>query len=253
MKRILVTIKNRDYLLYEPEDISRLKGMVLFMPGKGQRGDNIAKIEETGLPRDLAPNLGGHESDYAVLGVQIPTSKSGYWRGDVYTWDDWLKARYPQFEKTHLTGLSLGGIATGQAMNWPETRERFATYGIVSGWLPALNTKMKIEELDKYRGMRVKVWHDADDPTVGGARNYGSFGHLLARLKGDIDLTIEIYERTAHAAWNKAYPDSYFDFLDGKEGISDYQRGFEAGTEEGKYIGRVQKSGEIRDILNLEI
>lgn len=242
MVKSIEQVHGREYLIYHPTGTP--KGAILFLHGKGQRGTNIDRLEETGLPKNLKD---GYETDYIVVSPQVRENESGWWRVHVGQALEYIRSQY-LILKPHITGLSMGGIGVGACMNnFPKD---FETFGIVSGWLPSVNSILS--DPDKFKDQRVKYWHDLGDDVVGINRNFSAHGALKSMIGNDIDLKAEIFNRNTHGAWNLVYPDLYFNWIDGIEENNDYSQGLEDGISLGRDQGKIEISSNIASILNLK-
>src|SRR6188768_2103623 len=70
MKREVLTYNGTQYLKYTPTTMS-VKGAILFLHGLGERGTNIALLENLEIPKQLKNGL---EVPYIVVAPQLPSS-----------------------------------------------------------------------------------------------------------------------------------------------------------------------------------
>ena len=113
------------YLLYLPTDYSadpqKRWPLVIFLHGKGERGENLDDVKAHGPPMLVAE---GRQFPFVLVSPQCPDKQR--WNSDnLDALLDDLLARYRiDADRVYLTGLSMGGWGTWQ---WISRRpERFA-------------------------------------------------------------------------------------------------------------------------------
>jgi len=195
------------YLLFLPPgygaERARRWPLILFLHGKGERGDDLELLKRHGLPRVLEqrPDL-----PCIVASPQCPANSdwSELMDGLCRLLDE-LTARYAvDPDRCYLTGLSMGGRAAWQlAATCPQ---RFAAVVPICGnvsRVPGL-----LERLCALRDTPVWVFHGARDPIVPLAESEQAVRALRA-CGGNVRLTV--YPEGEHDAWTEAYasPDLY--------------------------------------------
>lgn len=99
--------------IYYPEsyqqDGEKKWPLLLFLHGAGERGSDLVKVKEQGLPKYLQDK---EEFSFVVAYPQCP--RGSYW--NIPTLNSWLKEIQEQVnydeKRVYLTGLSMGGYGT---------------------------------------------------------------------------------------------------------------------------------------------
>lgn len=181
------------YLTFLPEHYSgrKLWPLVLFLHGRGERGDDPQRVKTHGLPK-LADN--GCCFPFVLIAPQCPEGR--IWSVDFLecVLDDVL-ARY-RVDPSHviLTGISMGGNGAWKlAIRHPE---RFAALIPIAAW----GDRRKISRLG-----RLPVWafHGARDRAVP-LRAGKAMTDALKKAGGRVKLTV--YKSADHVqTWENAY------------------------------------------------
>ena len=164
--------------------------LLLFLHGAGERGDSLAVVAVHGPLKERAA---GRDLPFVIVAPQVPTG-SRWTVGRVAAALDAAIAQYRIDEsRVYLTGLSMGGFGTWEAiMRMPE---RFAAaVPICGGGLP-----LGIEAASD-----VPVWafHGAMDPVVPIEMSVGMV-RTLRNAGGDVRFTV--YPDAGHDSWSEAY------------------------------------------------
>ena len=188
------------YVLFLPDayytDKTKRWPVLIFLHGKGERGDDINLVKQMGIPHRIK-NMGNFP--FIVIAPQCKLN--------VNTWDvPSLNAMFPDIlqyrvdtNRIYLTGLSMGGNGTWMwGMNSPD---KFAALAPICGWgNPALACVLKDKPM--------KVFHNTDDDTVpvNGSRK------LVNAVKNCGGTRIDYTERPTggHDAWSIPYYDYKF-------------------------------------------
>jgi predicted peptidase len=193
------------YLLYLPADYGRSEKkwpLIMFLHGKGERGDDLELVKMHGPPKLIAQ---GRPFDFIVVSPQCPNN--GWWpeQTDVLiSLLDEIEAKYRvDTDRVYLTGLSMGGFGTWSlAERYPQ---RFAAIATICGGS---------EHDVAYRLKNVPVWafHGAKDQVVPVERSKEMVEAINA-AGGDAKLTI--YPEAEHDSWTQTYnnPELYEWFL----------------------------------------
>ncbi len=200
-----------NYLLYLPVDYGKDDKkwpLILFLHGKGERGNNIEVIKKQGPPKMIAQ---GKSFDFIVVSPQCPNDLWWPEQTDVLiTLLDEIEAKYRvDTDRVYLTGLSMGGFGTWTlAIEYPN---RFAAIAPICGGS---------EQYLGYRLKKVPVWafHGAKDNVVPLIRSQ-EMVNAVKKTGGDAKLTV--YPEAEHDSWTETYnnPELYQWFLSHK--ISD--------------------------------
>lgn len=180
------------YLFYKP-DVTENAPLVLFLHGSGERGNDLGRVAEEGLPL-LLERL---PEPAFVVAPQCP---------EKMRWTDFLDelgsiledltARYPvDPQRVYLTGLSMGGQGT-----WflaAHTPERFAAAVPVCG-------RSNPDAAERLKDMPIRVFHGADDDVIPPSESEKMIDALQA-AGSRAELTV--FPGVGHNSWTPAYRD----------------------------------------------
>ena len=164
--------------------------LLLFLHGAGERGDSLAVV---GVHGPLKERAAGRDLPFVIVAPQVPTG-SRWTVGRVAAGLDAAIAQYRIDEsRVYLTGLSMGGFGTWEAiMRMPE---RFAAaVPICGGGLPL--------GIEAARDVPVWAFHGAMDPVVPIEMSVGMV-RTLRNAGGDVRFTV--YPDAGHDSWSEAY------------------------------------------------
>ena len=164
--------------------------LLLFLHGAGERGDSLAVV---GVHGPLKERAAGRDLPLVIVAPQVPTG-SRWTVGRVAAALDAAIAQYRIDEsRVYLTGLSMGGFGTWEAiMRMPE---RFAAAApICGGGLPL--------GIEAARDVPVWAFHGAMDPVVPIEMSVGMV-RTLRNAGGDVRFTV--YPDAGHDSWSEAY------------------------------------------------
>ena len=164
--------------------------LLLFLHGAGERGDSLAVV---GVHGPLKERAAGRDLPLVIVAPQVPTG-SRWTVGRVAAALDAAIAQYRIDEsRVYLTGLSMGGFGTWEAiMRMPE---RFAAaVPICGGGLPL--------GIEAARDVPVWAFHGAMDPVVPIEMSVGMV-RTLRNAGGDVRFTV--YPDAGHDSWSEAY------------------------------------------------
>jgi predicted peptidase len=194
-----------NYLLYVPEaygkDLQQKWPLILFLHGRGERGDDLELLKKHPLPKTLEQQA---DFPFIVVSPQHPL--------DGYSWSDMidpLNALLDQIQATYLvdpkriylTGLSMGGYgAWGFALRYPG---RFAAVvPIAGGYEGSRGVPDNICEL---RDVPIWAFHGGGDTIVPPSASEVLVEALKA-CGGNVRFTL--YPETDHEeSWIRAYAD----------------------------------------------
>jgi predicted peptidase len=183
-----------EYLLSLPKNYrsSRKKfGLILFLHGSGESGNDLEKVKKHGLPKMLEAGL---ELPCIVVSPQCPAGT--WWNTETLAalLDDLEKTLRVDAERMYVTGLSMGGFATWElAIKHPQ---RFAAIvPICGGGEPFFASEIT--------HLPIWVFHGAKDDVV--PLEYSQ--RMVEALKkyGSKRVKSKIYKRASHDSWTKTY------------------------------------------------
>jgi predicted peptidase len=183
-----------EYLLYLPKNYrsSRKKfGLILFLHGSGESGNDLEKVKKHGLPKMLEAGL---ELPCIVVSPQCPAGT--WWNTETLAalLDDLEKTLRVDAERMYVTGLSMGGFATWElAIKHPQ---RFAAIvPICGGGEPFFTSEIT--------HLPIWVFHGAKDDVV--PLEYSQRMVEALKKHGSKRVKFKIYKRASHDSWTKTY------------------------------------------------
>ena len=183
---------NMNFLLYFPENYTPNNEwpLLIFLHGKGERGDDLEKVKVHGPPKRIEQ---GHDYPFIVAAPQCPAN-SRWSVSKLDNWLRWLLAQLPVDEKRiYLTGLSMGGLGTWA---WAADRpDRFAAIAPICGGGEVRSAEMLT---------RLPIWafHGALDKVIPLSRSQ-EMVDAIDSLAGNIQFTI--YHDATHNSWTRTY------------------------------------------------
>lgn len=186
---------NLNYLLYLPPDYDHKTSwpLILFLHGRGERGDDLELVKKHGIPKRLAD---GAHFPFIIVAPQCPAGS--YWTEEL----DALSALLDQVidnynvavNRVYLTGLSMGGRGTWYLAG--RCPQRFAAIApICAGSHPWAAQ-------ERLAGVPAWVFHGAADPVVPVSESEKMVEYLKA-AGGDVRLTV--YPGIEHDSWTATY------------------------------------------------
>ena len=171
----------------EPE---RRWPLLLFLHGAGERGDSLAAVTVHG---PIKERRAGRDLPFVIVAPQVPAG--GRWTvGRVAAALDDALARYRvDPDRVYLTGLSMGGFGTWEALE--RMPERFAAAVPVCGGGNPIG-------IGAARDVPVWAFHGAMDAVV----PVGASVEMVRRLRdagGDVRFTV--YPDAGHDSWTETY------------------------------------------------
>jgi predicted peptidase len=189
------------YLLWLPDgdaaDGRETWPLVLFLHGRGERGDDLSMLTRYGLPARLAQ---GFALPAIVAAPQCPAHSDWSLHDDaLLALLDQLLASYPvDRRRVYLTGLSMGGR---QAWRLAATNpERFAALAPICGRRPDMMRTS--EDVQPLVDLPIWVFHGAQDQVV----PIEESNAIVAALRAyGADVRYTIYPEAGHDSWTQAY------------------------------------------------
>lgn len=167
--------------------------MLVFLHGRGERGDNIELVKKHGPPKIVESKK---DFPFIVLSPQCPLDQS--WSSvPVIDLIDEIVSKYRvDSDRIYLTGLSMGGFGTWDiATRYPY---RFAAIApICGGGNPAAAGLL--------RHLPIWVFHGAKDNTVPLSRSQ-EMVEALREVDGNVKFTV--YPEVGHDSWTVTYDNS---------------------------------------------
>ncbi|MBZ0300434.1 MAG: prolyl oligopeptidase family serine peptidase [Anaerolineae bacterium] len=194
-----------NYLLYLPPDYESRESwpLILFLHGRGERGDDLEQVKLHGLPRRIAQ---GDHFPFIIVAPQCPASS--YWTEELDALNallDEVIAHYlVDSRRIYLTGLSMGGRGTWfLAGRYPE---RFAAIAPICG--VGLNWQAQ----ERLTNLPVWAFHGEAD-SVNPVTESINMIRWLREAGGNARLTL--YPGVDHDSWTETYhnPELYDWFL----------------------------------------
>lgn len=190
------------YLLWLPDgydDAERPWPLIMFLHGRGERGDDVTDVARQGLPRRLADGL---TLPAIVAAPQCPELSD--WTlhdDDVLALVDELSATYTvDPDRVYLTGLSMGGRGAWRlAATHPE---RWAALATICGRRP--DAVRRLPDAQPLVGMPIWVFHGAKDDVVPISESQ-ELVDALREYGAEIRFTV--YPDAGHDSWTAAYAD----------------------------------------------
>ena len=174
---------------YEQDEAKKWP-LLLFLHGAGERGSDLQKVKEQGLPKYLI-----QQDDFPFVVVYPQCPRGSYW--NVPGLNAWLKevlshVRYDE-GRIYLTGLSMGGYGT---WHWAAAHpEKFAAILPICGGGDPRMAKQLVD-------MPIWAFHGAKDNIVPLSETM-EMVEAIKKAGGDPRLTI--YPTLFHDSWTPTY------------------------------------------------
>lgn len=183
-----------NYLLYLPGDMAADSDipLLIFLHGKGERGDDLILVKKHGPPSFLDDRK---EFPFMVVSPQCPEGEE--WNSEkLKRLLDEIESRYPiDKNRIYLTGLSMGGTGVWKfALSHP---------GIFAALAPICG-KLETTGACKLKDLPVWVFHGALDEVYSHTYSDG-FVDALEKCGGNVKYTL--YPDVDHFSWVPAYND----------------------------------------------
>ena len=185
-------VEKFNYLLHVPKDSEAARGLIIFLHGAGERGDDYGKISVHGIPKYI---LGGLEVGATVVAPQCPDGT--LWSQLTFELREFIEFIINEQgidrSRVSISGISMGGYGTWEMItSYPEL---FAAAAPVCGggvvWRACLA-----------KPVPVRAFHGESDATVP-LFNSVQMCDALNKNGGQAELTI--YHGVGHDSWCRAY------------------------------------------------
>lgn len=181
---------------YRPDGPRRWP-LLLFLHGRGERGDNLELVKKEGLAQKLTTDA---DFPFVTLSPQCPPESD--WSEQMETLSALLDAAIAEHavdeRRVYLTGLSMGGRGAWQlAARQPE---RFAAVAPICGRIP--DATGFLANIAVLKETPIWVFHGAKDAVVP-VENSEKLVAALKACGGDVRYTV--YPDAGHNSWSAAY------------------------------------------------
>jgi predicted peptidase len=195
-KTITLPVRCR-YLVYLPaaygQDPARPWPMILFLHGAGERGDDLALLKSTGLPKLLDKRS---DFPFVVISPQVPLDGMHSTVVLSALLDEVLAQYAIDADRIYLTGLSMGGGgAWDLAMEAPH---RFAAL------VPICGNRVNPLLAGRLRNLPIWVFHGARDSVVP-LETSERMVRALRAAGNNVKFTV--YPHAEHDSWTPTYDD----------------------------------------------
>ncbi len=166
------TDKGIGYLEYLPDDYnssSKTYPVIIFLHGVGERGNDLSKLRNSGLPRmiekrgNMCFTSNSKNECFIVITPQLPSSYGNWDSKVVDNTIEYVKKKYrADPNRINLTGFSLGAGGTWAYSYSDENKpNKLASIAPIAGWA---STKQVCHIADSH--LSVWAFHGAKDPTI---------------------------------------------------------------------------------------
>ncbi len=180
--------------------------LLLFLHGRGERGQDLDLLKKYGIPKWLA-----EVDDFPFITISPQCPADSDWEAHDTTLialvDDVMASYVVDEKRIYLTGLSMGGRGAWRlAMLNPN---RFAALAPVCGRVPDLPGFLA--NLSTLRHLPIWVFHGAKDQVVP-IENSQKIVAALQTLGGNVQFTV--YPNADHDSWTATYANpALYDWL----------------------------------------
>ena len=186
-------LESLSYLLIRPQDATEDLPLVVFLHGSGERGDDLEMVKTHGPPRQAAEGQG---LPFLVLAPQCPEGQWWHTPSVLALVRHIAAEEKADLKRIHLTGLSMGGFGTWNAVALAP--DLFASAVPICGrGDPATAGKIKHLPIWAFHG-------EKDDVVpVSGTRDM----ETALRAAGATKLRVTYYPEVEHDSWTRSYAD----------------------------------------------
>jgi len=188
------------YLLYLPDDYENSEQdvpLILFLHGKGERGNTLEAVKKHGLPKKIEA---GEDLPFIVIAPQCPLNSNWEFHLSALKQlvDSICESHRVDINRAYLTGLSMGGSGTWSlATEYPDLFAAIIPIcGVYNHWLNYP------ERLESIKNTPVWCFHGDADPIV-------PLAHSQAMIDGLVSYgnnpKLTVYEGVTHDSWTQTY------------------------------------------------
>lgn len=171
-------------------DSDRQWPLLVFLHGAGERGDSLEAVSVHG---PIKERRAGRDLPFVIVAPQVPEGERWTVGRIVAALDDAMARYQVDPDRVYLTGLSMGGFGTWEAISSIPDRIA-AAVPVCGGGLPL--------GVGAAREMPVWAFHGAMDPVVPIEMSVQMVRALRA-AGGAVDFTV--YPDAGHDAWTETY------------------------------------------------
>lgn len=196
-KQITKTVE-LDYLLHLPPNAEKADSLplILFLHGSGERGSDLARVSQVGLPKLVEADP---QFPFIFVAPQCPTNTIWLTHFDALNalLDDVIAAYPVDTRRIYITGLSMGGTGTwGFAAAYPERAAAIVPVCGGDGWFSGDDSLCALKDTPTW------TFHGALDQVIPLAET-ARMVRALKACGGNVRLTV--YPDVEHNSWNNAY------------------------------------------------
>jgi predicted peptidase len=180
------------YLLYLPKDYDKKASwpLMLFLHGKGERGDDLSLVKDHGPPKLLEA---GRKFPFIVLAPQCPSDKDWVSFELKVLLDSIVEKYKVDQDRIYVTGLSMGGFETWRLAAYQP--DRFAAIAPICGGGDPSTTS-------KFSKLPVWAFHGAKDSVITLSHSEVMV-ESLRKNGGKVKFTV--YPEADHDCWTVTY------------------------------------------------
>jgi hypothetical protein len=193
--------KEIPYLLYLPKSYYTNQReelpLVLFLHGKGERGNNLQILKRQGIPKSISDDK--TEFPFILIAPQLPENEEEWYTKDLISLVEEIESDYSIDEnKIYLTGISLGGNGVWKLAT--EFPNKFAAVVPISGW-------GEVSNVCRIKNASVWAFHGAKDTLIPPQKTT----EIIDRLQFcNRNVKQTIYTNAKHDAWTETYNNPEF-------------------------------------------
>ncbi len=184
-----------NYRLYLPRNYEQQAEwpLILFLHGRGERGNNLGLLNLTGLPKNIAD---GQDYPFIIAAPQCPPTS--YWTEELEALNALLDALIQKHKvdtsRIYLTGLSMGGTGTWfLAARYPQ---RFAAIAPICGIGQTWAAQERLQHMPAW------VFHGDADSVTSVKRSQEMVAFLQ---ENGAPVKFTVYPGVDHDSWTATY------------------------------------------------
>ncbi len=183
------------YWLYLPPDYEARDQwpLVMFLHGRGERGDDLDRVKVHGLPKNIAE---GQNFPFVVIAPQCPTASHWFEQAEALNalLDHIITSYLIDIDRVYLTGLSMGGAGT-----WFLAERYPAKFAAI---VPICGSGHKWLAQERLTKLPIWVFHGDADSIVPIERS-AEMVEAIRASGGNVKFTV--YPGVDHDSWTETY------------------------------------------------